>query len=75
MRVLRLPSVIGRTHATHHAGNPPSFSCYRDKGHRTEGIVTYTGCQVITDYMDARSGVFTVKRAGVYRQVCKNAMP
>ena len=49
--------------------NPPSFSCYRDKGHNNEGIVTYSGCQVITDFMDARSGIFTVKRGGVYRQV------
>ena len=49
--------------------NPPSFSCYRDKSHTTEGIVTYSGCQVVTDFMDARSGVFTVKRGGIYRQV------
>ena len=46
---------------------PPAFACYKTSPHWNPGLVRYTTCNIRTDDMNPATGVFTVKRPGVYR--------
>jgi hypothetical protein len=48
-------------------GHPPAFACHRDDPFAQEGIVTFTSCNVLTDGMNPATGIFTVKKEGIYQ--------
>ena len=47
-------------------GNPPSFACHRSTPNNVAGIITYTGCNLQTNGMDPKTGVFTVEVRAMY---------
>ena len=42
-------------------GRPPAFACHREKSSKQAKEITYDDCKVITDGMNPRTGIFTVK--------------
>lgn len=45
---------------------PPAFACHKTKSHTSQGIITFSGCNVPTPGMDPSTGIFTVKEPGIY---------
>ncbi len=47
--------------------HPPAFSCYKSSPQWNEGTIKYTNCNVRTDGMNKRTGIFTVRQGGEQR--------